>query len=206
MLEFGDESERIMFLEKINKTEGADLQNFIQTLKRQEINSALLPFFKSVYFMAKNDLPIALCSRIYDLYFSLGLEVSPHYRDRNDSLEIISYISDKIRSDIAKELINCKAIGVMIDESTDIRNRKILTINIKYFSGGKLQNKLLSIYELDAGDAKTIYNSLRVILDRFNIFNKVSSFCTDGASAMLSDKNGVTGLMKRHLKPLHSSH
>ena len=91
--------------------------------------------------------------------------------------------------------------------SIKLRDFKNLTVNTKFFSGRQLKHKLLSISELDSGYTKTVLISLRAILDRNNIFDKVALFCTDGAPAMLSEKkNEVTDFLKRPTKTLIGSH
>ena len=52
----------------------------------------------------------------------------------------------------------------MIDETTNICNKKILTINSKYFYKGEKKFKILGVVELENGEASTVYQMLKKLL------------------------------------------
>jgi len=180
ILEFGEEKERLFYIDKVQKTEGKNVHNLIKTMRQNEPNPVLLAQFKVVYFAAKNDLAISLAPKIYDLLNSIGLEKIDHYKDRHDVTEMLGYISDKIKCDLIQEFTFCRSIGICIDETTNIRNQKVLTINAKYFYQGHKKFKLLKILEIENGEAKTLFKALKSTLESYQIADRVTHFALMG--------------------------
>ena len=148
ILDFGDENEKLSLIEKIQKAEGTDLNSMLDTLRKAQPNPALFAQFKTVYFIAKHDLPISMIPNIYSLFSSIGLENISHYKDHHDIAEMLGYISDQVRNEIIKELSSCNSIGISVDESTNIKNQKVLIIHAKYFHYMQRKNKILSVLEV----------------------------------------------------------
>jgi len=63
-------------------------------MRQNESNSLILTHFKTIYFIAKNDLAFSLTPKMYEFISAIGCQKIDHYKDRQDALEMVGYLSD----------------------------------------------------------------------------------------------------------------
>jgi hypothetical protein len=100
---------------------------------------------------------------------------------------------EKIRNEIKDN-----HISVLIDESTDVGNKRLLRILIKYVYNFKIKTQLLDLEAIgaDEGTARGLYNLLKACFLDFKInTQQIIGFCSDNASVMVGVKESV----KAHL-------
>ena len=81
----------------------------------------------------------------------------------------------------------------MFDETSDVQMRSLLNIFLNVlFRDGKFKTLTLTLSELEANDADTVYNKLLEILASNNVaLNFLIGICSDGCSVMLGKYKGV---------------
>ena len=99
----------------------------------------------------------------------------------------------KVSDDLMKEISLSPFIGLILDESTEIKSTQYLTVNIKYSAKGKVKEKFCALLELKYLHADGIFSVLLDFLKRYELLNKIVAISTDGTRVMLSDANGVMG-------------
>nr|CAG8432985.1 7435_t:CDS:2 [Entrophospora candida] len=96
----------------------------------------------------------------------------------NKNEKLLKSISESIELVIWNELENCKAFGVMVDESTDISTNLHFIIYVKYCYEGIIKVCYLKLLEVEESNAITFYNAI------INLFDK-------NASVMMGKNTGV---------------
>ena len=66
----------------------------------------MLPLFRNIYFIAKEDLTLLKYKSLNDFCSNHGLEFNENYRNRNSGKEIMEAISRSIRENIMKDLLD----------------------------------------------------------------------------------------------------
>ncbi|KXZ75922.1 hypothetical protein TcasGA2_TC031710 [Tribolium castaneum] len=102
---------------------------------------------------------------------------------------LASVIKDKL-----KEELHNQRFSVLLDESTDISNKRQLCILVKYLCKSQIKTQLLDIKEMgaDDGTAKGIYSLFKESLREFNLEGaNVFGYCADNASVMMGSKESV---------------
>ncbi|CAG8655575.1 7160_t:CDS:2 [Cetraspora pellucida] len=102
----------------------------------------IISLMKIVYCMAKDDLPLNKFKHLTHLG------------------QLLYSISSSIENNIWRELSLASAIGIIVDESTDIAMESHIIIYVRYFINGIIKIRFLSLLEIKAKDAKSIYNTI----------------------------------------------
>ncbi len=91
--------------------------------------------------------------------------------------------------------------SLLVDESTDISITKLLACSIRYFSSKSrtIVTTFLDILELAEGDAKSLTDAVQQLLVKWSLNkDKFVGLSTDGASAMIGQRNSLQALLKQH--------
>ncbi|CAG8823135.1 14999_t:CDS:1, partial [Gigaspora rosea] len=90
------------------------------------------------------------------------------YANYSSAHQILEAISKSISNNLWDELKASSAIGIIIDESTDIATESHIIIYVKYCLNGIVKIRYLQLLKLENGNAETIYNAI------FSLFNEHS--------------------------------
>nr|CAG8437268.1 12113_t:CDS:2 [Entrophospora candida] len=140
-----------------------DITEFINS---NEANSK--PLNKNESKATWPELQLCSCSSSSDL-FSLNNTIT--YKNNKSGQELLKSISESIELVIWNELENCKAFGVMVDESTDISTNLHFIIYVKYCYEGIIKVCYLKLLEVEESNAITFYNAIINLFDK-NVFQK----------------------------------
>ncbi|CAG8808762.1 6033_t:CDS:2, partial [Dentiscutata erythropus] len=157
----------------------------------------IISLMKIVYCMAKEDLPLNKFKQLTHLGRAIE---APHLISENHPItyknnicgrELLYSISSSIEDNIWKELSLASAIGIIVDESTDIDMESHLIIYVRYFINGVIKIRFLSLLEIENKDAKSIYSVITKPFIANKVDHKIFSFTSDGASVMQGKISGV---------------
>ena len=111
--------------------------------------------------------------------------------------ETQQYIAECIKEKIIADAQASPAIGIMVDESTDISVTKSLMVYIRYldFLRKKCETSFFIVLELTSGTADVIAEAIKAELAKCS--NKCFGFSSDGAKVMVGKQNGVAALLKK---------
>ena len=183
------------------------ITNLFRTNKEKLQFLEILPLFKGVYWIAKENLPLLKFDSLNVLLSTLNVEFNPNYRNRKSGYEIVQHISETIREKIVKSLQNCLYFGITIDSSSDISNHENLAVSIRFLDeNNKIRDIFMKLIELEKKDANTVYNKLKKFLNETGLFYKLVGIATDGEKTISSKKNGVIGKFLNQAPYLVSIH
>ena len=174
--------------------------------------------FRSVYFLAKSNLPFSDHPEICQLKRLNGIDLGVTLHSRYSATAIVETISHVMRGNLCRFITDHQMkISVLLDESTTVSRKSAMVVYIRVssldFTGWKdsgaitfpLELAELDALELDALyalDAQTITSALLALLAKhgFNeIYRKANLIgaCSDGASTMLRSRSGVLTRLKQ---------
>lgn len=106
---------------------------------------------------------------------------------------IKNVLADVIKNEL-KQQVKDKYVSILLDEASDVSNKKILCILVKFIQGNEVRTQVLGMKEVDSdhGTAKGLYSLLKQSLEEFEIEQKnVVGYCADNASVMMGKKESV---------------
>ena len=177
---------------------------------------AVIAALKTVYFMAKKNLPNEHFSDLKQFLLAQGAtdiralsfqcgragrqftyehsESDEHSESVRGFQEAIAAVVDE---DLDRDLSQSQCYSVMIDESTDIATDHNLVMYMRYVLDGEVQSRLLCLIELPGGTAPQIVDVIpKVFTSRKITLEKLCGVATDGASVMVGCRTGVTTQLK----------
>jgi hypothetical protein len=183
-------------------------QALAHTYRDQEL--AVIAALKTVYFMAKKNLPndhfsdlkqfllVQGSTDIGALSFQCGRGGRQFTYEHSESVrgfqEAIAAVVDQ---DLDKDLSCSEFYSLLIDESTDIATDHNLVMYMRYVLNGEVHSRFLGLIELPGGTAPEIVDLiLRVFTSRSISLEKLCGVATDGASVMVGCRTGVTTQLK----------
>jgi hypothetical protein len=92
----------------------------------------------------------------------------------------------------------------MFDEASDISMNNMLNIFVNLLlPNGVVLTLILTLCELEAADATTVYNTLMQVLQSYDVpLQRVIGICSDGANTMQGVHRGVCTRLARHIREL----
>ena len=184
-------------------------QALAHSYRDQEL--AVISALKTVYFMAKKNLPndhfsdlkqflvIQGSADIGRLSFQCGRGGRQFTYEHSESVRAFQEaIASVVDQDLDKDLSQSKLYSLTIDESTDIATDHNLIMYMRYVLNGEVCTRFLDLIELPGGTASEIVETvLKVFTLRGMPLEKLCGIATDGASAMVGSRTGVTTQLKR---------
>ena len=184
-------------------------QALAHSYRDQEL--AVISALKTVYFMAKKNLPNDLFSDLKQflvfqgsadigrLSFQCGRGGRQFTYEHSESVRAFQKaIASVVDQDLDKDLSQSKFYSLTIDESTDIATDHNLIMYMRYVLNGEVCTRFLDLIELPGGTASEIVETvLKVFTLRGIPLEKLCGIATDGASAMVGSRTGVTTQLKR---------
>jgi hypothetical protein len=169
-------------------------------------NDRIVPLFRNVYFLAKEDLPLWKSPQIHQLSKLNGVRMIDHYLSAVAAREISLSIAKTIEDGIFTQISESDYVSLMIDDASDVGTKHHLSICIRYVYQNSLHERFVGLLELEELNADYITNVLQNFIDEKQLVSKVISLATDGATKMVSKRNGVFGKLKRVIPHLRSVH
>ncbi|XP_053406405.1 SCAN domain-containing protein 3-like [Mercenaria mercenaria] len=166
---------------------------------------SITSYMKCAYHQAKHELPKSAFKELIDLADNLNVELikdkscEPLYTSNYSLNEFHQSISDVIWEGKYEAIIRSQKYGLIIDESTDIGNKKQLLAYIQYLDEDGVKCALLEnmLITTSHANAETITCKIKDCLERKQIdISKMVGIGTDGASVMTGSKNGVVKRLK----------
>ena len=184
-------------------------QQSLDDMMRPKLNiedKDLVPLFRNVYFLAKENIALRKCENLNLLSDINGTFLNKNYRGELMAKQFLTSIASKIRVDVLSDLQASPYIGLQADESTDVTFKPQLAIAIQYIANGEVKSKFIDMIELDNQSSEEIFNKIWKFLTMNNLNTKLIALAVDGASAMISDQNGLYGRLKKNIPKLIVNH
>ena len=137
----------------------------------------------------KNDIPLDNVNTLLDLQRENGLFMPYQNLSRTTITEIAKIISSTLHQGVVDEIKSSEYFAILLDESTDIRVSKRLSLCVRYVKGGNAVSNFLTNLKIPDGRAHTIVKATMHFLESAGVdMTKCVSLATDGASVMLGKK------------------
>ena len=181
------------------------VQAFEQTwsVKRQAVDGAL----KILYWLAKNEVAhFTKFDSLKQLYIDLGctylkelnLSRNANYSSQRVISEWLDIMSQVLEEAVLKKVWASPAIGLTIDESTDISLTKELIVYARILCSGVVYVCFLKIIQISDGTADTIVKAILSYLEQAGItVSRITSFGSDGVAVMTGSVGGVATRFKQ---------
>ena len=91
---------------------------------------------------------------------------------------------------------------MMIDESTDISNKKVILLYLRFCVYGRYVTMFWAALPVTDGTAEGLHDLIERHFEAMNVpIDKLVSFASDGASVVSSQNKGVAGLLAKRSNP-----
>ena len=158
--------------------------------------------FRTVFYAAKEGLASNQVNNLLDLQRLNGAEIKYKNLSWNTLVDIQSCIKTTQQKDIVSGVKDSEFFSVMVDESTDLKVEKHLSVCLRFVSNGEQVTKFLTNISIENGKAHTIVGHLVSTLERFQLNPvKMISLATDEAATMMGHKTGIGVQMKSKYSP-----
>lgn len=162
---------------------------------------ALKKRFRSVYFLAKEDLAKNKLEKLLELEMENGCyagledlftEHHSTYDSRDFLEESLRVMATVVHAAEMKKVQSSQFIGVVVDESMDIANQSQLAMYYRYCFNGKKRVSFAGILRLNNGTAPMVTAAVRWRLLKDNLsIARMACLGSDGAAVMLGVQSGV---------------
>lgn len=181
-----------------------------------ETYQAIEGAMKCLYFLIEHNIPHTTIFKPF-IDFCINELQSPilaplkkaknaSYTSHRIQSEFITAMATVQNNEILTNVNISPSYSLLIDETTDINNRKHLAIAAKYLKDGKTQISFIKDLEILDGKADTIFSALETEIEKCGGIGKMSGFGSDGASVMIGHKDGVASKLKRKNNKIISIH
>lgn len=112
--------------------------------------------------------------------------------------DLSTHIETKLKNDLQK----CHSFSIALDETTDIRDMSQLIFWVRYVVDvNTIGEELLALAVLkERTRAIDLFNEFLSVVNRFDLdLRKLISICTDGAPAMVGQKEGFVAKVQKHM-------
>lgn len=113
----------------------------------------------------------------------------------------ITDIGSDIESKLKRDLQQCEAFSLALDESTDIKSASQLLFWVRYYVNDHSNEDMLAVVSLrEQKRGVDILDAFLQVSDRFGLdLKKLVSVCTDGDPSMIGKDNGFVALLKKYV-------
>ena len=182
--------------------------------QRKSMSTALQPDqltkiapYKLAFVIGKHKMPFSSCEAF--LEFSRSADPnSPVFGRMAGSRDTVTRRTQEIHSVVlrpmlVKALSNSPFWSIIVDESTDSATMEQLGVYVRFvdLENAKISEDFLEMKRIVGHpNASNIFSSLMAVLSDMPV-HKLAGFTSDGASVMISDKQGVLGKLRATLNP-----
>ena len=207
-------SEQLEAMSVTASGDGGIVQAFehVLALKKKAVEGGM----KILYWLCKNEVAHfskfeslkQLCIDLGCTYLKeLNVAGNANYSSHRIISEWLDVMSQQIGDDVLERVRGSPAIGLMVDESTDISTTKELSLYARALFNGEVKVYFLKLVKIPNGTADEIENAIVTYLQEAKVgISKISSFGSDGAAVMTGGVNGVSTRLKRlnpHMISIH---
>ncbi|XP_034093435.1 uncharacterized protein LOC117560614 [Gymnodraco acuticeps] len=165
-------------------------------------HEAIIGGFKCLYWLMKNEIShhnnypklLSLTQLLGCSYFAkLKLDQRSNYHSHRIVDEMLEILAKIVESSIMEKMRASAAIGLEVDETTDVSVIRQLDLHVRLLDkDGLVYTHFLDLVPLDDGKADTVVAAIkRVIQEKGLPTNKLYGLGTDGAAVMTGRLNGV---------------
>ncbi|XP_062239338.1 zinc finger protein 862-like [Platichthys flesus] len=169
-------------------------------------HEAIIGGFKCLYWLVKHEIAhhtnypalLDLADLLGCEYFSkLRIDQRTNYRSHKIVDDMLQILAEVVDEPISAAIKTSKAVGLEIDESTDISVLKQLDIHVRYTDKeGQLFCQFLDLVSIPDGMARTIAEAVKeVIIEKGIPQDRIYGLGTDGAAVMTGKHNGTAKLL-----------
>ncbi|KAK6186625.1 hypothetical protein SNE40_005914 [Patella caerulea] len=171
------------------------------------ITNAMI-IINNVYYLCKENVAIDKYESLNELTEINGSPMTTKlYRSSHTASEFISIISSDIEENILADIQQSPALGIMLDESTDLSSEKHLIVYINYIKDGMCKTAFTKLIEVHCATTDSLTKNILAFLNVNKIdINKMFGMGSDGAAVMMGKRAGVAALMKKHNQYLIEMH
>ena len=178
---------------------------------------AVIAALRTVYFMAKKNLPndhfsdlkqflvVQGCTSIGNLSFQCGRSGRQITYEHSESVRgFQEAIGAVVEEELKSQLCRTQSYSLLLDESTDIATDHNQIMYVRFVLDGEVRTRFLSLVELPGGTADQIVDAvLEVFQSKSLSLEKLCGVATDGASAIVGCRTGVTTQLKPFIISIH---
>jgi hypothetical protein len=166
--------------------------------------------FMLVYWLASEGLPmlkiytLAMLIRALDFRSAINCvwNVGRKYVNHMAATEIMMAMAAVLREWINGHARTSRVLGLMIDESTDISNKKVILLYLRFSVYGRYVTMFWAALPVTDGTAEGLHDLIERHFEAMNVpIDKLYSFASDGASVVSSQNKGVAGLLAKRSNP-----
>ena len=168
--------------------------------------------FRTAYECAQSHLSFAEHPRLINLQKLNGVKCGNLLHSRQSCANITGHISVEMLSEIAKHIISNKVqFSVLVDESTSVANVQSLIVYLRTLFNGDACVYFLGLLPVESATAAGLEKTLLDFLHSIGLTDDIMreqfiGFCSDGASTMTGEHNGLATLLSRKFPGLKSFH
>jgi len=187
--------------ESLKKKEMKTLEAAANELSKHHIEKTEA-IFRSVYYLAKQNRPFSDHQPLVELQQLNGVDMGNILHSRFTATNIVSHIASEMRDKIVANIVtNDSKIAVLIDESTTMSKKSVMTVHLKAVitvddTISEPEFLFLSLCELESGTAECISKTLLQLLSEAGFSKEFLeknwiAFISDGASVLMGRQSGV---------------
>ena len=169
------------------------------------MDSELLPFciITNALWCGVEHTALRKFSSLANLHRLNGLEgVSKLYCNHVMGRDMLGAIATVIRDRINEEARKSPALGLMIDESTDVENQNLMILYLRLLRGRAFETVFWGIRDVTSAKGIGLAETVATHFRQQNVdIKKVSCMCTDGASAMTGEDGGCVKYVRDKANP-----
>ena len=158
-------------------------------------------------WLAVERIPLRKFKSLAQLMRANGLRFGKLYCNEMMARDMLDALASVVREGINEDARKSPALGLQVDESTDIANQCLMILYLRLLRDGAFETVYWGLADVtDAtglGLSKTIVTFFK---DQEVPIKKVSCLCTDGASAMTGDNAGCVKFVRDIIAHLISVH
>ena len=122
------------------------------------------------------------------------------YASHNTCTKLLAAFAEHIRNDVLMKARASPAIGLMADESTDMRTRNEMSICLRFLVDGSPVEQFLCLQQLQSTTADSMSTDILELLKKCHIpLEKVYWLGFDGATNMAGKTNGVEAKLRSQM-------
>ena len=136
-----------------------------------------------------------------------GLDLGKLYCNHMMARDMLDALASVVREGINEDARKSPALGLQVDESTDIANQCLMILYLRLLRDGAFETVYWGLTDVTDATGKGLSNTIVTFFaDQKVPIKKVSCLCTDGASAMTGDNAGCVKFVRDIIAHLISVH
>jgi len=170
---------------------------------------------RNLYFLMKEEISNRKAAHLNELVAFQGGEEIKYFQHRSQRVqkEMMLALGDAVCNSFLPDAQAARCFGLLIDDLTDIAVQEQMICFIQYIDE-KASKHIMFLFatnllggESSSANSPTIKAALlKGLEDKSLDTMKFSSICTDGASVMMGEQNGLAGLLRKEFPKILTFH